>query len=102
MNLASVRSNLSIYLSNIYLSFYLSIQSTKQPSNQATKQPTGLGVIRLPQVAQHAQLHAPVVLCEDRARWIERLWVGGVAKSHIEPEGGVGRREVGDLGTGGR
>ena len=60
------------------------------------------GMIRLPQVAQHAQLHAPVVLCEDRARWIERLWVGGVAESHVEPGRGVGRREVGDLGTGGR
>ena len=47
------------------------------------------GVIRLPQVAQHAQLHAPVVLCEDRARWVESLWVGGVAERHIEPGRGV-------------
>ena len=81
-------------------------KSVRQPTTRKTQltDPSNsvYGMIRLPQVAQHAQLHAPVVLCEDRARWIERLWVGGVAESHVEPGRGVGRREVGDLGTGGR
>ena len=63
-------------------------KSVRQPTTRKTQltDPSNsvYGMIRLPQVAQHAQLHAPVVLCEDRARWIERLWVGGVAESHID------------------